>query len=110
MVSKNSHLKATGARRSRRFVSRSRQAASMFRTRPVRQRSGVNAALLFANAKATEYQVEEIFSCGFADDFADGIRGDAQIHRREFESLAAAQCLINADSRRPCAGQGVLMA
>src|SRR4051795_3752846 len=40
---------------------------------------------LLPNAELAEDGVEEVFGAGFADDFADGVDGDAEVEGREFQ-------------------------
>ena len=48
-------------------------------------RAGFTQSDLFANAKLAEDRVEQILRRSFSDDFTDGVDGDAQFHRGEFE-------------------------
>ena len=43
---------------------------------------------LFPNAELTEDGVEQIFRGCLADDLANGVRGDAQLHRGDLQRLA----------------------
>jgi hypothetical protein len=63
----------------------------------------------FADAKLAEDGVEQIFRRRFADDFTDGVDGDAQIHRHEFQRRVAAQRINRHLRRRAGAVQRVLM-
>ena len=42
---------------------------------------------LLPDAELAEDQVQQVFGGGLADDFADGIDGDAQVQRDEFQGL-----------------------
>ena len=61
------------------FAGRSSQICSL---NPSNQR---NAANLFSKAKLAENRVEQIFRRRLANDFTDGVDGDAQIQRDQFE-------------------------
>jgi hypothetical protein len=54
--------------------------------------SGRVVSLLFPNAELGKNGVEKIFGGGFADDFADGIGGETQVHGSKFEGLPGPEC------------------
>ena len=65
---------------------------------------------LLPNAELAEDRVEQIFRRGLAHDFADGIDGDAQIHRDEVQRLAVGERGDGVLRRGARAVQRVLMA
>jgi hypothetical protein len=46
---------------------------------------------LLPEAELAEDDVQQVFGGGLADDFADGIDGDAQVQGNEFQGLIRAQ-------------------
>jgi len=56
-----------------------------------------------------EDHVEEVFGGGFADDFADGVDGDAEVEGDEFEGLIGAEGVEGAEGGDAGAVEGVLV-
>jgi len=67
-------------------------------------------APLFSDAELAKDHVEEVFGGGFADDFADGVDGDAEVEGDEFEGLIGAEGVECADGGGAGAVEGVLVA
>ena len=68
------------------------------------------AQTLFPNTKLAEDRIEQVFGGGLADDFADGIDGDAQIHGDQLQRLVRTKGLHCAKGGAARAIECLLMA
>src|SRR5438445_8982938 len=77
---------------------------------PERDRQFTPHTPLLPNTKLAENHIQQIFGGGLADDFPDGIDGDAKIHGGEFKRHPATQRFDSAEHRNAAPLKRVLMA